>query len=175
MTALTYIWTYLCITAVANGVVRAEAGEYHFTRDVFLLSVSFGVYFINLIILYSEGLKEAVEPVSFKFLAVNDMYGNRHIVHDLLDRKDIFTFGYDYYALLMCALTSVIFSLVYLHAILHKDIQEKKLYLILLLLVQVSTTGAFLSLNLLGFFVLFEAGLLAMAFIIGYWGSSDKR
>jgi NADH:ubiquinone oxidoreductase subunit 4 (subunit M) len=89
--------------------------------------------------------------------------------------REIFTFGYDYFALIMCIMTSLIFSFVFLVSIYQPRIGKKKLFFVNLLAVELSALGAFLSLNLLGFFIFFESGLLSMALIIGYWGSSNRR
>lgn len=63
-------------------------------------------------------------------------------------------------------MTSIIFSFVYLVNI-NRLISKKNFFYFILVLTQVPTLLAFLSTNLLGFLVYFEAALFPMAILIG--------
>lgn len=90
-------------------------------------------------------------------------------ITDLVSLKtEMLSFGYDYFTLLLCTMTAVIFSFVYLISIYNPNLHDKKLFFILLAMIEILTLMAFLSANVLGFVVYFESTLLPMALLVGY-------
>jgi NADH-quinone oxidoreductase subunit M len=84
-----------------------------------------------------------------------------------------YVLGIDGISLLMAGLTVVIFPIVALATL---DFVERgqKAYIVLLLVIEGAILGAFVSLDLLLFFVFWEAMLIPMYFLILEWGS-DRR
>jgi NADH-quinone oxidoreductase subunit M len=89
--------------------------------------------------------------------------------------KETLTFGFDYLSLVLCTMSALVFSFVFLSNLHNESIRDKRAFFGLLLLVELFVLGAFLCTNLLGFFVFFESSLLPMAVLIGVWGSSEKK
>jgi NADH-quinone oxidoreductase subunit M len=81
--------------------------------------------------------------------------------------------GVDGVSLLMLMLTSVLMPLIVLAR--WDSIQSQpRLYYIALLCMQTFITGAFISLNVIMFYVFFEAVLIPMFLIIGIWGGEHR-
>ncbi len=84
-----------------------------------------------------------------------------------------YSVGIDGVSLLMLMLTSVLMPLVMLAG--WSSIQTRpKLYYIALLCMQSFITGAFISLNVIMFYVFFEAVLIPMFLLIGIWGGEHR-
>ncbi|MGH2402947.1 MAG: complex I subunit 4 family protein [bacterium] len=82
--------------------------------------------------------------------------------------------GIDGIALPLIALTTVIFPLALLGS--WDSITERvKVFTIAMLGLETAILGTFLSLDLILFYVFWEAVLVPMAFIIGVWGSANRR
>ena len=80
--------------------------------------------------------------------------------------------GIDGISLLLVLLTTVLFPLSLLaSASIRKNI---KMYMIAMLVLETGLLGAFLSLDLLVFFVFFEITLIPMYLLIGMWGSGRR-
>jgi NADH-quinone oxidoreductase subunit M len=79
--------------------------------------------------------------------------------------------GVDGISLFLVVLTGLLFPIAMLGADPHKD---HKPYICWLLVLEAGVLGAFLSLDLLWFFIFFEVGLIPMYFLIGGWGY-DRR
>ena len=81
--------------------------------------------------------------------------------------------GIDGVSLLMLMLTSVLMPLIVLAG--WQSIQSQpRLYYMALLCMQSFITGAFISLNVIMFYVFFEAVLIPMFLIIGIWGGEHR-
>lgn len=81
--------------------------------------------------------------------------------------------GVDGVSLLMLMLTSILMPLIVLAG--WDSIQtQPRLYYIALLCMQSFITGAFISLNVIMFYVFFEAVLIPMFLIIGIWGGEQR-
>ena len=84
-----------------------------------------------------------------------------------------YSVGVDGVSLLMLMLTSVLMPLVILAG--WSSIQTRpKVYYIALLCMQSFITGAFISLNVIMFYVFFEAVLIPMFLLIGIWGGEHR-
>ncbi|MGQ0548573.1 MAG: complex I subunit 4 family protein [Armatimonadota bacterium] len=82
--------------------------------------------------------------------------------------------GIDGIALPLIALTAVIFPIALLGS--WESITERvKAFTIAMLGLQTAVLGTFLSLDLILFYVFWEAVLVPMAFLIGVWGSANRR
>ena len=62
--------------------------------------------------------------------------------------SELFSFGYDYFALALCMATSVVFSFVYLLTMYSEKATQRKLLFGILIAIQISVTLAFLSMSL---------------------------
>src|SRR5215510_749066 len=81
--------------------------------------------------------------------------------------------GVDGLSLTMVLLTTLLTPLAILASF---SITEKvKAYMILFLLLEMGMLGVFMSLDLLVFFVFWEAGLVPMYFLINQWGSAKRN
>jgi NADH-quinone oxidoreductase subunit M len=82
--------------------------------------------------------------------------------------------GVDGISLLMAGLTAVIFPVALLGA--WGSITERvKAFTVAMLGLETAVLGTFLSLDLILFYVFWEAVLIPMAFLIGLWGSEHRR
>ena len=119
--------------------------------------------------------------ISLYFVSLCGLY-NWKVAHDefipLLTRfeltsylghfsRELFSFAYDYITLALCTMSAVVFTVIFL-SILFADVKEKKLLYSILLFLEFSIIFAFLSVNILGFFVFFESTIIPTAFIIYY-------
>lgn len=86
--------------------------------------------------------------------------------------------GLDGLSIFFVILTTFIFPLCYLSSWCWLDkmsIQHVKFYLINFLLLEFLLLNAFLTTNLLMFYIFFESVLIPMMFIIGVWGPGDRK
>lgn len=83
-------------------------------------------------------------------------------------------FGIDGISLFFLILTTLLFPLCILSSW-NKKINNLKYYLITFLLLEFFLIGAFLSMELLMFYVFFESVLIPMFLIIGIWGSRERK
>ena len=84
-----------------------------------------------------------------------------------------FHLGVDGLSLTMVLLTTILMPLGILASF---NISEKvKAYMMLFLFLETGMLGVFLSLDLLFFFVFWEAGLVPMYFLINQWGSANRN
>jgi NADH-quinone oxidoreductase subunit M len=85
-----------------------------------------------------------------------------------------YALGVDGISLFLVLLTTflmpiaVYFSMLYVH-------KRVGAYMALMLLLETAMLGVFLSLDLVLFFVFFEASLIPMYFLIGEWGGQNRR
>jgi NADH-quinone oxidoreductase subunit M len=101
----------------------------------------------------------------FAFLSSVDWFGERYDIK--------FITGLDGISIYMVLLSVLLFPLVVLFS--NTTIREREgAYYGLLLLLQTGLIGAFVSLDLVLFFVFFELGLIPMFFLMGMWGGLDR-
>jgi NADH-quinone oxidoreductase subunit M len=82
--------------------------------------------------------------------------------------------GVDAIALFMVLLTSITIPMSILSS--YTGIQDRpRMYYAWMLMMMFSTLGAFMSRDLLLFYILFELTLIPMFFLIGMWGGGDRR
>jgi NADH-quinone oxidoreductase subunit M len=85
-----------------------------------------------------------------------------------------YVLGADGVSLLLVGLTAVIFPIALLSS--WEPITERvKAFTIAMLALETAVLGAFLSLDLVLFYVFWEAVLIPMAFLIGLWGGPNRR
>lgn len=114
---------------------------------------------------------------AFALLARFDPNGDFQFVQRLVWIPSIgaeFHLAVDGYSLLLVAMTSLVGFLACLASWRAID-QHVKEFHILLLMLQTTVLGVFLSLDALLFFVFFEASLLPMFFLIAIWGGPERR
>ena len=85
-----------------------------------------------------------------------------------------FLLGIDGFSLIFVLLTTFIIPLC-LWSVFHKKIIFLNLYIAFFLYLEFAILGAFLSLDLLLFFIFFEIILIPMIFLIGIWGSTFRK
>lgn len=82
--------------------------------------------------------------------------------------------GFDYIALLLCAMTGVVFMFVFLSLCAPHQANKSGLVLCLVL-TEILVLTAFISYNIFVFFVCFEAAAIPMFLAIAHYGSTNKR
>ena len=105
-----------------------------------------------------------LEQPGFQFVEYYSWYEEVHSVYQV---------GVDGISLTMVLLTTFLMPLALLASFNIKD--RVKAYMILFLLLETGMLGVFLSLDLLMFFVFWEAGLVPMYFLINQWGGSNRN
>lgn len=165
------VWLFACL------IMRQEAAL-QLSLDLFYyISLAISLFFINLMIGYSgDGLcapgtpadlseKKLLQPFSLTqfdhFNLVEEIFGGLYEI-------PVLTFGYDFFSLTLCTMTAIIFSFVFLISLHNAKLYHRKLFFLLIFLLEVLTLMTFLSTNLLGFIIFFESTLLPMAALIGY-------
>lgn len=84
------------------------------------------------------------------------------------------TFGVDGISLLFVILTTLLVSICILNSW-DNIVSNEKEFLILFLMLEFFLVGAFLSMDLLLFYIFFESVLIPMFLIIGVWGSRERK
>ena len=81
--------------------------------------------------------------------------------------------GVDGIGLLMLLMTTIIFPFVV--GVSQKEIQDKtKMFYFLLMLVETAILGVFCALNLILFYMFYEAMLIPLYFVVGIWGGAKR-
>jgi len=123
------------------------------------------ISFIFIFPAYSSNIQQEL-PILENFSWIHIQLGNLGIL------KSNYTIGLDGLNILMLLLSNIIF---FVASLTSKSIEKyPKTYFCLLLLLNTSTLGCFLSLDFLLFFIFYEFMLLPMFLLIGIWGS-DRR
>lgn len=134
------------------------------------------LYFFNCIVAFR---RDATSAPSRSFESNREIFVPLHFGNhegaDVFFNSGVLSFGYDYFSLVLCFMTAVVFSFVFYVTLFNEGIHQKKLFFLILLLVELTTLATFLSLNVLGFLIYFESALFPLAFMVGFWGSSSRR
>ncbi|QGR02545.1 NADH-quinone oxidoreductase subunit M [Ehrlichia ruminantium] len=85
-----------------------------------------------------------------------------------------FAVGVDGLSLPLVLLTSFLFLLCIVFSIFNMKIDNLRIFIALLLLLEGLTIGVFTSLDIIMFYIFFESVLIPMFFIIGIWGHEDR-
>jgi len=137
---------------------------------VYYFSISIVLFFINLCYGYSAGVYAFDGDGAigrrglFEHIDIRSCLPN---YFSALTPEGALVFGYDYFTLIMCAMTALVFSFVYLINLFDENLKRKKLFYTCLLLVEMCVLLAFMSMNILSFLVFFESSLVPMALVIG--------
>lgn len=166
--------------------MRTEVGALCFLYTIYALSLSIGLFFLNLIMDYRANAAISLnasgkvksgqfifEPVSILDFDYFCLFDRFPFFKELIGKS--LTLGYDYFSLVLCLMTSVVFSFVFLISLFNKRIKSKTLFFLILLVVELLTLLTFLSTNFVVFVIFFESTLLPMALLVGYWGSSNNK
>lgn len=185
-----FFFLYIVILALtpSNEPDHEQSNGRLFCVWIFNLSILISLFFVNSTVLYvinsndhSIGRKIYTGDTIFTSfsVAIDTVWFN--VIGENFSKflpafsSGIFTFGYDYFAIILCTATALIFSLIFLTSLFFANLNRKRYFFTNLLVIEICVLFAFLNLNLLGFFVFFESSLVPMFLIIGLWGSSDKR
>ena len=84
-----------------------------------------------------------------------------------------YNLGIDGISLLLVLMTTAIFPFV-VGVSLGQDRERSKMYYFLLMMVETAIIGTFVSLNLMLFYIFYEAMLIPLYFLIGIWGGSKR-
>lgn len=146
-------------------IVLASKKEHGWWITAFAALLQLIISFIFIFPAYSSNIQQEL-PMLENFSWIHIQLGNLGIL------KSNYTVGLDGLNILMLLLSNIIF---FVASLTSKSIEKyPKTYFCLLLLLNTSTLGCFLSLDFLLFFIFYEFMLLPMFLLIGIWGS-DRR
>ena len=146
-------------------IVLASKKEHGWWITAFAALLQLIISFIFIFPAYSSNIQQEL-PIMENFSWIHIQLGNLGIL------KSNYTVGLDGLNILMLLLSNIIF---FVASLTSKSIEKyPKTYFCLLLLLNTSTLGCFLSLDFLLFFIFYEFMLLPMFLLIGIWGS-DRR
>jgi len=146
-------------------IVLASKKEHGWWITAFAALLQLIISFIFIFPAYSSNIQQEL-PILENFSWIHIQLGNLGIL------KSNYTVGLDGLNILMLLLSNIIF---FVASLTSKSIEKyPKTYFCLLLLLNTSTLGCFLSLDFLLFFIFYEFMLLPMFLLIGIWGS-DRR
>ncbi|MBS1584593.1 MAG: hypothetical protein JSS82_03530 [Bacteroidetes bacterium] len=167
------VWPIMLLAVFYFGFCWSKRRERDFTLSVFYFSSVVSLWIINMNYFYESPAKIYYSVLSlgkdskhervFEILRGEDVFPEYLL--RVLPKTDL-VFGYDCLSLTLAATTSIVFSMVYLGTAFEQRIENKKLYVTLLLLTQAGTLVAFFSLNILCFVVAFESTLVPMALLV---------
>lgn len=132
-------------------------GEESFVLLIFLTTCSIALFFLGLVLNFHNNLLEDVDRGLFYIFDILNYYD--------LGTHELFVFGYDYIALLLCLMTSIVFSLV-MYFSLFARVRYKPYYFAVLIYLLIFILLSFLSMNLFTFYFSFESTIIPVGFLI---------
>lgn len=144
--------------------------EIHALSSIFYATCMVVLYFV--ILITSFNYMVFVESVHTREVFVLINVFEAWFVHEPFP---LFIFGYDYMTLLVCFMTSFVFTAVMYFSLHSRKLFYKRSYFWALFYLLFFVILSFLSINLFAFYFYFEATIIPTAYLIFQWGSSSKK